>query len=192
LLTVELAKSQTRQFCPSFLVSCREHGMKNTLYVIPCDVGRCHDFVCTGVLDVVAMSPAYVSARILEDVFQRVARRPNILIEGLSILPRAPLVCAIEVPLHYNTAVFLFIYPILRCGPHLGLSLWWVCLTALVLGFARANVCPLVLKSKHFEESTNALENRWIHRETPDSTLPSDTQCPIPVRDTKKYYICTN
>ena len=62
--------------------------MKNTLYVIPCDVGRCHDFVCTGVLDVVAMSPAYVSARILEDVFQRVARRPNIRIEGLSILPR--------------------------------------------------------------------------------------------------------
>ena len=59
---------------------------------------------------------------ILKEVFQFVVRRSNIFIERLSIFPTAPLVCAIEVPLHYNTDVFLFVYPMLRCGPHLGLS----------------------------------------------------------------------
>jgi len=62
------------------------------------------------------------SARILKEVFQLVIRRSNVLIERLSIFPSVPRVCAIQVPLHYNTVVLLFVYPILRCGPHLGLS----------------------------------------------------------------------
>jgi len=62
------------------------------------------------------------SAHILKEVFQLVVRRSNVLIKRLSIFPSAPRVCAIQVPLHYNTVVLLFVYPILRCGPHLGLS----------------------------------------------------------------------
>ena len=62
------------------------------------------------------------SARILKEVFQLVVRRSNVFIERLSIFPSAPWVCAVQVPLHYNTVVLLFVYPILRCGPQLGLS----------------------------------------------------------------------
>ena len=62
------------------------------------------------------------SARILKEVFQLVIRRSNVLIERLSIFPSAPRVCAIQVPLHYNTVILLFVYPILRCGPQLDLS----------------------------------------------------------------------
>ena len=62
------------------------------------------------------------SARILKEVFQLVIRRSNVLFRRLSIFPSAPRVCAIQVPLHYNTIVLLFVDPILCCGPHLGLS----------------------------------------------------------------------
>ena len=48
--------------------------------------------------------------------------RSDVFIESLSIIPSTPRVCAVQVPLHYNTVVLLFIYPILRCGPHVGLS----------------------------------------------------------------------
>ena len=62
------------------------------------------------------------SACVLKEVFQLVVRRSNVFIERLSILPSAPRVCAVQVPLHHNSVVLLFVYPILRCGPHFGLS----------------------------------------------------------------------
>jgi len=62
------------------------------------------------------------SARVLKEVFQLVVRRSNVFIERLSILPTAPRVCAVQVPLHYNSVVLLSVYPILRCGAHIGLS----------------------------------------------------------------------
>ena len=62
------------------------------------------------------------SARVLKEVFQLVVRRSNVFIERLSILPTAPRVCAVQATLHYSSVVLLFVYPILRCGPHVGLS----------------------------------------------------------------------
>ena len=64
-----------------------------------------------------------VSARVLKKVFQLVIRRSDIFIWRLSIIPSAPRVCTVQVPLHYiNSVVLLFVYPILRCGPDVGLS----------------------------------------------------------------------
>ena len=62
------------------------------------------------------------SARIVKEVFQLVIRRSNVLIERLSICTSAPRVCAVQVSLHYDSVVLLFVDPILRCGPHVGLS----------------------------------------------------------------------
>ena len=62
------------------------------------------------------------SARALKEVLQLVVRLSNVFIERLSILSSAPRVCAVQVPLHYNSDVLLFVDPILRCGPHVGLS----------------------------------------------------------------------
>ena len=62
-----------------------------------------------------------LSARVLKEVFQLVIRRSDVFIERLSIIP-SPRVCTVQVPLHYNSVVLLFVYPILRCGPHVGLS----------------------------------------------------------------------
>ena len=36
-----------------------------------------------------------LTARVLKEIFQLVVRRSNVLIEGLSIFPTAPLVCTI-------------------------------------------------------------------------------------------------
>jgi len=63
-----------------------------------------------------------VSTRVLKEVFQLVIRRSDVFIERLSIIPSAPRVCTVEIPLHYNSVVLLFVYPILCCGPHVGLS----------------------------------------------------------------------
>jgi len=62
------------------------------------------------------------SARVLKEVFQLVICRSNVFIERLSIIPSAPRVCTVQVPLHYDSVVLLFIDPILRCGSHVGLS----------------------------------------------------------------------
>jgi len=63
-----------------------------------------------------------LSARVLKEVFQLVIHRSDIFIQRLSIIPSASRVCTVQVPLHYNSVVLLFVYPILRCGPHVGLS----------------------------------------------------------------------
>jgi len=62
-----------------------------------------------------------VSTRVLKEVFQLVIRRSDVFIERLSIIPSAPRICTVEIPLH-NSVVLLFVYPILRCGPRVGLS----------------------------------------------------------------------
>ena len=46
-----------------------------------------------------------------------------IFVEGLSVVPSAPRVCTVQVPLHYNSVVFLRVYPVLRRGPHVSLSM---------------------------------------------------------------------
>ena len=58
-----------------------------------------------------------------DEVFQFLVRHSYIFIERLSIVPAAPRMCTIQISLKYNSAVFLFIYPVFRCCPHLGLSL---------------------------------------------------------------------
>ena len=62
------------------------------------------------------------SARVLKEVFQFVIHRSNVFNERLSILLSAPQVCAVQVPLHYDSVILSFVDPTLRCGPHIGLS----------------------------------------------------------------------
>ena len=57
-----------------------------------------------------------------DEVFQFVVRRAYIFVEGLSVVPSAPRVCTIQVSLQYNSVVLLFVYPVLRRCPHIGLS----------------------------------------------------------------------
>ena len=65
---------------------------------------------------------AKVHTRVFDEVFQFVVRRTYVFIEGLSVVPSAPRVCTIQVSLQYNSVVLLFVYLVLRRGPHIGLS----------------------------------------------------------------------
>ena len=63
-----------------------------------------------------------VPTRVFDKVFQYVVHRTYVFIERLSVVPLAPLVCTIQVSLQYNSVVLFFVYPVLRRGPHIGLS----------------------------------------------------------------------
>ena len=63
-----------------------------------------------------------VSIRVFDEVFQFVVRRSYVFIERLSVVSSAPRVCTVQVSLQYNSIVLWFVYPVLRRGPHIGLS----------------------------------------------------------------------
>jgi len=63
-----------------------------------------------------------VSIRVFDDVFQFVVRCSYVFIERFSVVPSEPRVCTVQVYLQYNSVVLVFVYPVLRRGPHIGLS----------------------------------------------------------------------
>ena len=59
-----------------------------------------------------------VSSSTAKEVFKFVIRCSYVLIEGLCVIPSAPRMCTVQVPLHYYMVVLLLGYPVFRRIPH--------------------------------------------------------------------------